>query len=459
MALDIICSIRTMPYINNCKKLATDELRKIILEMMEAGLRKVEPHNMIRGAVQYNEDFNSVIVHHNSHDLLGGRIFVIGGGKAVGNMAEELEKIIGVEHITAGVINCKTGGYNLKKIKLNEAGHPLPDRRGVRGVEEMLRLKTTHKIGERDLVIILLSGGGSALLPAPIDGISLNDKQKIIKALKDSEADARDVNIVRKHLSKVKGGQLGDYFYPAKVITLIISDVARNNLVSVASGPAFPDDSTFEQARNILQYGFWETAPAGVRKHIERGAKGLEKETPKKLENCLNYLIGTTAIILEAIAVSAKEHGYNPIIITDEVGGDSIQVAKELAKIITSEQYAPYDVLLFGGELTYTAKNDKPIGRNQQFVAQMLLELKGLPGEWVIASFDSDGIDYLSKTAGAIANNNTLEMINKLGLNLAEVIGSNDTEKVFEKLKNVLILTGDTKTNVGDVMIFLRKKG
>lgn len=445
-------------YINNYKDLATSESRETVLEMIEAGLRRVEPHNMIRDAVQYNDDFNSVIVHHSPHDMLRGRIFVIGGGKAVGNMAEELEKIIGVEHITAGVVNCKTGGYNLKKIKLNEAGHPLPDKRGVKGVNEMLKLKTDYEIGAKDLVINLLSGGGSALLPAPVDGVSLSDKQDITRALLDSGADIRDVNIVRKHLSKVKGGQLGAYFHPAKVVTLIISDVARNNLASVASGPAIPDNSTFEQARNILKYSLWDTAPAGVRNYIDRGVAGQEKETPKVLENCFNYLIGSTAVILEAIAIAAKEFGHNPIIISDEVSGNSVEVAKDIAKTISSEQYADYDVLLFGGETSYQSKGEKSVGRNQQFVAQMILELKNMSGEWVVASFDSDGIDYLSKTAGAIADNETLERINKMGVNLIETISNNDTETVFEKLKNTLILTGDTKTNVGDVMMFLRKK-
>lgn len=445
-------------YINNCKNLNTNELRENVLEMIEAGLRRVEPHNMIRDAVKYNDDFNSVIIHHNSHDMLGGRIFVIGGGKAVGNMAEELEKIIGIEHITAGVVNCKTGGYNLKKIKLNEASHPLPDKRGIRGVEEILNLKTKYNIGKKDLVINLLSGGGSALLPAPVDGVSLSDKQDVTRMLLDSGVDIRDVNIVRKHLSKVKGGQLGAYFSPAKVVTLIISDVARNNLASVASGPAFPDDSTFEQAYNILNYGFWDKLPKGVREYIERGVKGLEKETPKSLENCFNYLIGSTAVILEAIAVAAKEFGFNPIIISDEVAGNSVQVAKDLAKIIFLDQYSEFDVLLFGGETSYSSKGNKSVGRNQQFVAQMLLELKNVPGEWVVASFDSDGIDYLSKTAGAIADNNTLKEIEKMNIDLVKTINDNDTEKVFEKLKNALILTGDTKTNVGDVMIFLRKK-
>ncbi len=446
-----------MPYINNYEDLAGSELREMALRMIEAGLRRVEPHNMIRDAVQYNEDFNSVIVHHKAHDVLGGRIFVIGGGKAVGNMAQELEKIIGIEHIAAGVVNCKTGGYNLKKIKLNEASHPLPDKRGVRGVEEMLALKNDYNIGEKDLVINLLSGGGSALLPAPVDGVSLNDKQMITRALLDSGADIRDVNIVRKHLSKVKGGQLGAYFSPARVVSLIISDVARNNLASVASGPAIPDESTFEQARNILKYGLWDKAPSGVRAYIDRGVAGLEKETAKKLENCSSYLIGSTAVILEAIALAAKELGLRPIIISDEVSGNSIDVAKDLAKIINSADYADYNVLLFGGETGYKSKGNKSVGRNQQFAAQMMLELKNINNEWVVASFDSDGIDYLSKTAGAIVDSQTLKEINDLGFDLAKTIEDNDTEEVFKKIKNVLILTGDTKTNVGDVMMFLRK--
>ena len=445
-------------YINNYKNLATSELREVVLEMIEAGLRRSEPHNMIKDAVQYNHDFNSVIVQHSSHDMLSGRIFVIGGGKAVGKMAEELERIIGVEHITAGVINCKTGGYNLKKIKLNEASHPLPDKRGVAGTNEILKLKDDYQIGEKDLVIILLSGGGSSLITAPVEGVTLDDKQKITRVLLDSGADISDVNIVRKHLSKVKGGQLGAYFSPAKVATLIISDVARNNLASVASGPAHPDDSTFEQSYEILKkYNLWDSAPTGVKNYIERGVRGQEIETPKTLENCSNYLIGSTAVILEAAALSARESGFNPIIISDEVSGNSVEVARDIAKMVIDEKYASYNVLLFGGETSYKANGKKSVGRNQQFVAQLILELKNYPGEWVTASFDSDGIDYLSKTAGAIADNNTLVELNKMGVNLSEVISNNDTEKILEKLKNALILTGDTKTNVGDVMIFLRK--
>ena len=207
-------------------------------------------------AVSYDAARRTIKIKSDTLAIATGRIFVIGGGKAAGLMAKALEAIIGAENIVDGVVNYKGGSVKTQKIKTVTAGHPLPDQRGIAGVKEMLSLKHQYCIGEGDVVICLISGGGSALMPYPVARVSLRDKQKITELLLGSGAEIDDINTVRKHLSQIKGGRLGSFYSPATVISLILSDVVGNDLATIASGPTFPDRSTFCDACNVLKrYG------------------------------------------------------------------------------------------------------------------------------------------------------------------------------------------------------------
>ncbi|UCG54377.1 MAG: glycerate-2-kinase family protein [Dehalococcoidia bacterium] len=218
--------------IKNRVELATTELRKNAIDIIEVGIERVLPSNLMRRALHYDITSRVLNIYQSTFNLAKGRIFVIGGGKASGMMAKELERIIPTEHITAGIINCKGSDYKTDKIKVKSAGHPIPDQRGIDGVKEMLSLKENYTIGRDDTIICLISGGSSALMPSPAAGLSLADKQKITAILLASGANIGEVNTVRKHLSRTKGGQLGSHFAPSSIIALIISDVIGNDLSS-----------------------------------------------------------------------------------------------------------------------------------------------------------------------------------------------------------------------------------
>jgi len=446
-----------MKMIKNYKKIAVTELRKQALEIIEAGIKKAHPGFLIEAGVRYNRNFNSLTVQNKTYDILRGRIFVVGGGKAAGLMAQALEKIIGADNITAGIVNCHSDDYKLEKIEIIQAGHPLPDRKGVKGVDKILDLKDEYEISEKDLVICLISGGGSALMPGPVEAVSLKDEQAVTQLLLESGADIREINAVRKHLSRVKGGRLGRHFQPAQVVSLILSDVADNNLNVIASGLTVPDPTTFKDAQTILvKYNLLEEIPPKVKKYIGRGCDGQEGESPKKLNNCDNYIIGDINTALEAMAGKAKTLGLKPIIISAAITGLPEVVGKRISQEIASGEYQNYNTLIFGGETTPgLPKAHGQGGRNQHLAAVSMLAMRDYKKEWVMASVGTDGADYLSEVAGAIVDNNTLKVARQKGLEVEDYINSYDTFNLFKELGSSLIVIGDTGTNVGDVMVYI----
>ena len=282
--------------IKNWDTLATTGLRKRALDIIEAGITRVLPTNIIKAVVGYNVADKTLIINGETYTTVNGRVFVIGGGKASGLMAEALEEIIQPANITAGVVNCRGSHYNTSKIEVITAGHPIPDGRGIDGVSEMLDLKRRYSINERDFILCLISGGGSALMPYPVYEVSLEAKQEITRLLFGCGADIGEINVVRKHLSQVKGGQLGRYYLPATVISLILSDVIGNDLSVIASGPTYPDSSTFSGACEVLErYHLLSRAPKSVIDFLRKGCLGEVVETPKTLDNCQNYILETIA--------------------------------------------------------------------------------------------------------------------------------------------------------------------
>jgi len=444
--------------IKNKKELSTTKLRKKAINIIEAGIEEVLPSNLMCQAVKFDKKKKVLTIQEKEYDVSGSKIFVVGGGKAAGLMAESLESILGAENISGGVLTCKENDYSLKKIKIIKASHPIPDKAGTEGVKEMLDLRDIYSIGEKDIVLCLLSGGGSSLLPYPVEEISLEGKQEITKLLLKCGAKIREINTVRKHLSKIKGGRLGEFYSPTKVISLILSDVIGNDLDVIASGPTHPDSSTYLDALSVLKrYDLLTKASKPIIDFLEKGCKGETEETLKELYNCDNYIIGDNKLALLAMKKKAEGMGFSPVIITSEQVGDPALVAKERAKEILERKYADFDVILSGGETTpqVPEKSGKG-GRNQHYAAVSLLALKNYSKKWVLSSFATDGTDFLSGVGGVLIDNNTAELVKKL--DIQSYIDNYDTYNLFERLGNSLIKTESTGTNVGDVIIYILEK-
>lgn len=441
--------------IKNGTELATTGLRKQALAIIEAGINRVLPINIMSSALSYHSSGRVLAVAGTGYSLAQGRLFVIGGGKASGLMAETLEGII--PDITAGVVNCKSRDYQTSKIRVIAAGHPIPDEGGVDGVKEMLALKDSHSIGESDFIVCLISGGGSALMPCPVDGVSLEDKQKITELLLGSGAEIGEINAVRKHLSRIKGGRLGRFYSPATVISLVLSDVVGNDLAVIASGPTFPDPTTFQDAYSVLErHGLLGRAPECVTRFLSRGCRGEVAETPKELSNCDNYIIGDNRLALQAMLEKAKGMGFTPCIVTAEQKGDTTVVARSRAGEILSSRYGAYDALIIGGETTL--KLPTPAGkggRNQHYAAESMLAMKDYPGQWVVASIGTDGSDFLPDVAGAIVDNSSLAAAEAMGLDVKSCLEGYDSYTLLDRIGRSLVITGDTGTNVGDVVVYL----
>jgi len=443
--------------IKNWDEIATTKLRSEALEIVEAGICRVLPPNVMRSSVLYDLENEVLSIEGDSYDTSGGRVFVIGGGKASGLMAETLEGIIGTEKIAYGVVNCKSSDYDVGKIKILEAGHPIPDERGITGVKEMLAIRDSYNLTEADLVICLISGGGSALMPSPAGDVTLKDKQDITKMLLGSGAEIHEINAVRKHLSEIKGGRLGQFFSPSKVTSLILSDVIGNNLDIIASGPTTPDSSAFSDAYSVLEkYNLISVAPESVTSLLRMGLEGEIEETPKILDNCSNYIIGDNRLALEAMSAKAEEMGHSPCIITSEQKGDPAVMAELRAGEIINNKYEDHDVVLIGGETTpKLPPNPGEGGRNQHYVVTSLLAMGVYPKEWVLASVGTDGSDFLEDVAGAIVDNDSLSRVDGGKASIESCLEDCDSNTLLSGMGNSLVITGNTGTNVCDVIIYL----
>ena len=445
--------------VKNKRELSTTELRKQVLDLIEVGIARVLPPATMKSAVNYDSARRILTMNYYAYPLSKGRIFVVGGGKASGLMAETLENIITPENISAGIVNCKTIDYKTSRIKIIEAGHPVPDQRGIDGVKQMLAFRESHSIGENDLVICLISGGGSALMPCPVDNVDLKDKQAITELLLGCGAEIHEINTVRKHLSKTKGGGLGRFYAPATVVSLILSDVIGNDLDVIASGPTFPDSSTFSDAYNVLErYDLLSRAPKTVIDFLMKGCRGEVEETPKTLDNCHNYIIGENRLALEAMAKRANELGFSPYIVTAEQKGETTTIAQLRAKEIFNAKYKGYDIVLIGGETTpKLPDNAGKGGRNQQYAAVSMLTMQEYKGEWIVASVGTDGSDFLPDVAGAIVDNNSLADARAKGIDVESYLDRYDSNTLLKKIGGSLIVTGNTGTNVCDIIVYALK--
>lgn len=446
------------PIIKNKNEVATSVLRRKGLDIIEAGIRGVLPSTILPACLRFNHETRTLFIGHHVHPLKG-RIFVIGGGKASGLMAQTLEGLIGFDTIEAGIVTDKASPAEFKtdRIKMVQAGHPVPDKRGVEAVKEMLGLKNRHSIGKNDTLLCLISGGGSALMPLPVEGISLDDKQTVTALLISCGADIYEINMVRKHLSQIKGGRLARYFAPAKVISLILSDVVGDDLSVIASGPTYPDPSTYSDAFSVLEkYDLLKRVPENIKSVLVQGCQDKREETPKSLDNVFNYIIGNNLMALEAMAKRARLLRLKPYIITSEQTGETGSAARERAAEIINGKIKGHNVLLIGGETTpkLPDKHGKG-GRNQHYAALTSLLLEKYSRDWVFASVGTDGSDFMPEVAGAIVDNETLKSFRANNLDAAAFLQRYDSNTLLSRAGHSLIITGDTFTNVGDIMAYL----
>jgi hydroxypyruvate reductase len=436
------------------------QMRKHATSIFDAALRAVDPEEAILHHLKRNG--NSLEIGERALNLNHyDRILVVGAGKADAPMARALEAILS-ERITDGVIVVKEGhGLPLAHIQIREAGHPVPDQRGIEGTEEVLSLVTDAR--EDDLVICLISGGGSALLVAPVRGVSLEDKQEVTRLLLACGATIHEINTVRKHLSRAKGGGLAHLAHPATMVSLILSDVVGDNLDVIGSGPTIPDSSTFRQAKQVLKaHGIWDQAPESVRQHIESGVNGSIAETPKPGDIAFQKdaweLVGTNLQALMAASEEAEKAGYRPLILSARVEGETREVAKvhmAIAKevALSGHPVSPPACILSGGETTVTLQGKGKGGRNQEFVLASAIALES-ERRIVVLSGGTDGTDGPTDAAGAIADGTTLIRASNKGLDSVDHLNRNDAYPFFQDLGDLLI-TGPTRTNVMDVRIIL----
>jgi glycerate 2-kinase len=444
--------------IKNWEHLATSELRRRALQIIEAGIMRVLPSTIMKNAVRFERSSKTLSINNDVFPV-NGRLFIIGGGKASGLMAQTLENILGIDVIESGLVAEKANPkeFRTRKIKIVQAGHPIPDNRGLKAVNEMLALKPKYTMNQNDLILCLLSGGGSALMPCPLEGVSLSDKQNVTRLLISCGADINEINVVRKHLSRIKGGRLAQYFAPARVISLIISDVIGNDLSVIASGPTFPDSSTYQEAYAILKkYHLSDKIPKDAISILESGCRGEIAETPKSLNNAVNYIIGDNRMALEAMEKKARQLGFAPLTVTSEQTGETTDVARQRAGEIFSGNYKEYDALLIGGETTpqLPVKAGRG-GRNQHYAAVTLEQFLNYPGDWLLASIGTDGSDFIPEVAGAIVDRQALRVIEYKKVDLKTYLERYDSYTLLNHIDNSLVIAGDTHTNVGDVILYL----
>jgi glycerate 2-kinase len=410
-------------------------LRRQALQIFKAALKAADPLEAVLRHVRREKEI--LIAGGRRYHLMSFRnIYVIGAGKASARMAQAVERLLG-QRITGGIINAPNAA-KLRRTEVNEAGHPIPDRRGVAGAKRMAQIAS--QANAEDLIICLISGGASALLPLPAPPITLAKKQKTTRLLLRSGADIQQINCVRKHMSLIKGGQLARLAYPATLLTLILSDVIGDKLDAIGSGPTVPDRTTLAEARAICaRYGIEIEIPDS-------------RETPKPRDRAFrkshHVLVGSNALAVEAAAEEAKRLGYNTRILSTPVEGEAREAARVYAGIARKIRNHPACVVS-GGETTVTVRGNGLGGRNQEFALAAAIEIAGLPGT-VILSGGTDGADGPTDAAGAIADGTTIAR----GPNAAAFLANNDSYHYFEALGD-LIKTCPTGTNVADIQLIL----
>jgi glycerate 2-kinase len=392
----------------------------------------------------------------------GGRVALVAAGKAAVPMARAAERALGAR-LSGGLAITSAASDDLERVRVRIARHPVPDERGLAAAREVEAL--AGELGRGDLLIVLLSGGASALLPAPAAGLTLDDKQRTTDLLLRAGATIHELNAVRKHLSRLKGGGLATVAAPARVITLVLSDVVGDDLSTIASGPTVPDPTTYADALEVLsRRRVLSRAPRRVRALLEAGARGERPETPGTKERVFRRVatrvVGSNRLSVGAAAREARRLGLRPVVLTTRLEGEAREAARVLVAILrecveSGHPAAPPVCLLVGGETTVTVRGQGEGGRNQELAVAAAEGLSGFPVPAVVASLGTDGVDGRSDGAGGVVDDRTTERAAQLGLAPASVfLAGSDTRNLLGPLGD-LIVTGPTGTNVGDVAVLL----
>ena len=440
-------------------------MRREADRIFKASVEAVDPYRAVRNFVRL--EGNRLLLGLEAEDAIEldmetfDRIFVIGGGKATAPMARAVEDLL-ADQIREGLVNVKYGfAEKLRHIRIVEAGHPVPDRKGIEGTRGILQI--LEKAGDRDLVFSLISGGGSALLPQPSEGIGLPEKQEITRMLLECGASIDEINAVRKHISSSKGGQMARAAFPATVVNLMLSDVVGDKMDVIASGPFVPDSSTFGEVRRILEKYRLEKIPPSIASRLKKGAAGEIPDTPKQgdpvFNRIHNFIVGSNILALRAAARQAQREGYGVLILSSMVEGETREVARvhsAVAKEVlsTGEPLPAPACVISGGETTVTIRGNGLGGRNQEFCLAAALDLEDLAERVVILSGGTDGNDGPTDAAGAVVDPSTVAKAREMGLSPENFLENNDSYRFFEQTGD-LLKTGPTKTNVMDVRLVL----
>ena len=435
--------------------------KAVLNRILQAALRAVEPAAAVRNALALEGD--ALLVDGQRYPLPDiQRVLVVGAGKASAPMAAALEDVLGDRLRLEGSVTVRYGhAAPTRTVRIREASHPVPDEACVESTRAIVELLETTSA--RDLVVCLISGGGSALLTLPEPGISLEDMQSATQALLRSGATINDINVVRKHLDVVKGGGLARLAAPARVLTLVLSDVVGNPLDAIASGPTVPDTSTWKDAADVFdRFDLWHEIPPSVAVRIRHGFAGQVPETPKPgdrlFDNSQVVLVGSNLLACQAAAVAAEADGFRAQVLTSYVEGEAREVGRVLAGLLREVDSSGHPLprpccLIAGGETTVTVRGEGLGGRNQELALSAAFALRRVPNV-LLASIGTDGNDGPTDAAGAVADGATLSRAADLGLDGGKYLRANDSYHFFEPLGD-LVKTGPTNTNVNDLYVLL----
>jgi glycerate 2-kinase len=434
--------------------------RAVALSLVNAALGAVDPAAAIKQCLRV--DGETLLVSGRPYDLRRyKRVFVVGAGKAGAPMARAIEDLLG-DRIMTGLLNVKYGySAPTRVIELCQAGHPIPDEKGVAGARRMTQL--VRDATEDDLVIALISGGGSSLMVLPSDGITLNDKRRLTDSLLRSGATINEINTVRKHLSQIKGGNLARLAAPADVITLMLSDVVGSPLDVIASGPTVPDTTTFADAWSVLaSHDLIDELPKSIHDRLQAGIRGELAETPKPgdsiFSRCHNVVIASNEIAARAALEQANQSGLNTSLLSTFVEGEAREVARVVVGIAKEIVYSGNPIarpacLVLGGETTVTVRGHGLGGRNQELALAAAIGIADLPGAMIV-TLATDGSDGPTDAAGAIVTGATFGQACERRLDPNKYLADNDSYHFFQQLGDLLI-TGPTNTNVNDLTFVL----
>lgn len=439
---------------------ARTQLRAAARAILEEALAAAEPRRLVLAHVAAGRRGVELAGHR--HDPRRGRVVVVAAGKAAVPMATAAEQALG-PYLAGGIAVSTASEGALRRVRLLTASHPVPDARGVAAALEVESL--ARGLGREDVLLVLLSGGASALLPAPADGLTLEDKAATTRLLLRAGATIQELNAVRKHLSRLKGGGLARAAHPAQVVTLVLSDVVGDDLSTIASGPTVPDPSTYAAALAVLERrGVLEAAPRAVVQRLRDGAQGALPETPKPRDRAfrrtLTRVVGSNRLSIEAAARAARRRGLRPVVLTTRLEGEAREAARVLVAILrecveSGRPAAPPVCLLAGGETTVTVRGEGQGGRNQELAVAAAEALAGFPVPALAAFLATDGIDGASDAAGGVADDLSTTRAAAAGLAPpAAFLAANDTRNYLGPIGD-LLLTGPTGTNVVDVAVLL----